>query len=475
MVRQLTTPRRRGWKATLAAFAAAGMVAAHIMACVESPMSFSPTGDLAFTVMDPYTGFDEPLHLVEDRAYRLMVLSKDRELREVERSYTHMLTAPAFSPDGSQFAYLRLPLLTPEDERRISAFFNERKGAEDNGEDADEAPDWILIAPEGWGPGDAEAGNLGFDSREFPPSLGSTFRNFIRAEELGGLISAELVLRLSSTGDVVGTVPFTIPHLGDDMASVPMPYFMAYLATRPQFGPDGVRVYLSLDGVGMAVNLSTGEKRLHHFGDAAGIAANNHRGFLLSPDGKTLAAADIGTLGFLSTDGKRANYVSLDRRPALGGMAWLDSRSLLVLSEEEAVLDLYDANGNLIRSQVLTGKPDESDEDITAQLAVSPDGEYMVVTYDDAVQFLARDGRVLGSWEAGDTNGVLAQPTFTPDSRQVAFKLLVAEEDEDKLAGTSAIVFFTPEGQELFRVPIPPIPADERPAPPAPATEETPQ
>jgi hypothetical protein len=99
----------------------------------------------------------------------------------------------------------------------------------------------------------------------------------------------------------------------------------------------------------------------------------------------------------------------------------------------------------------------------------------VAVSLGNIIQFLSADGESLGTWQAEDEDQVLVQPVFTPDSRQIAFKLVVAEEGEEEWSGTTAIVFFTPEGQELFRVPIPRIPDDERPAPPAPATEEAPQ
>src|SRR5262249_22330574 len=124
MVRRLIDNRFRGWKESLAFCVAAGAVAWHIMACVESPMSFSPTGDLAVVVVDPYPETKRASDV--DRfastgasVNRLMVLTKDKKLSEIERTSTQMLTAPVYSPDGSEFAYLRLPLLTQEDKTRI--------------------------------------------------------------------------------------------------------------------------------------------------------------------------------------------------------------------------------------------------------------------------------------------------------------------------------------------------------------------
>jgi hypothetical protein len=478
MVRQLTKPHPRGWKAVLAAFVAAGAVAWQIMACIESPMSFSPTGDLAFVVMDPYPKFEQ-FEEVDESFFRLMILSPERELREVERTRTHMLTAPAYGPDGSQFAYLRLPLLTAEDSQRIGAFIERRAEAEEDLKALTETSEWVLIAPMDSGASEEGVGPTDFDELSVLPSLQSTWNKLSAGVVGGGVISAELVVRETATGDVAWTVPIRIPHLGRDGNSVGASYYWAYLATRPQFSPDGLWVYFWLDGFGLAVNPSSGEKRLLHFGNAVDRDMVGHRGFLLSPDGRTIAAVDTGTLRFLATDGKRASYVSLDRAPALGGMAWARDGSLLVLAEEDDFLDRYDANGNLVHSQDLPGEPDESEGE-NDQFALSPDGEYMVIGYGDAVRFFTRDGQLLASWIAGNDRDLLAQPIFTPDSRQVAFKQVITEEDDEKSDNeerirTTHIVFFTPEGQELFRVPIPPIPDDERPAPPAPATGETKQ
>ena len=64
--------------------------------------------------------------------------------------------------------------------------------------------------------------------------------------------------------------------------------------------------------------------------------------------------------------------------------------------------------------------------------------------------------------KGGDTR-LLAQPTFTPDSKRVAFKYLTQE--KDSYPRVEAIVFFSPQGKELSRVPIPRIaPGTTRPA-----------
>jgi phosphopyruvate hydratase len=57
----------------------------------------------------------------------------------------------------------------------------------------------------------------------------------------------------------------------------------------------------------------------------------------------------------------------------------------------------------------------------------------------------------------------LAQPAFAPDGKQVAFKVL-AQKEGDYLRA-AAIAFFTPEGKEVSRTPIPKIkPGTTRPA-----------
>jgi hypothetical protein len=55
---------------------------------------------------------------------------------------------------------------------------------------------------------------------------------------------------------------------------------------------------------------------------------------------------------------------------------------------------------------------------------------------------------VLATWQS--EQNVLVQPTFTPDSKRVAFKLVSA-----KAKRAVAIVFFSPQGRQLSRVPIP--------------------
>ena len=55
---RVVTPRRprwtNRWTARLMIVAATGVLLWHVLACVESPMAFSPNGDLAFTTITPH-------------------------------------------------------------------------------------------------------------------------------------------------------------------------------------------------------------------------------------------------------------------------------------------------------------------------------------------------------------------------------------------------------------------------------------
>jgi hypothetical protein len=466
--RKLTAPRHRGLKAMLAAVVAAGAVAWQIIACVESPMSFSPTGDLAFTVMDPYEG-NEDFHRVTDRAYRLMVLSKDRELREVERSFTHMLTAPAYSPDGSEFAYLRLPLLTPDEAQRMKKFIEERKKQEEAYQEGSDPGFQIGTAPEE----SDDAFNHDFFDAEGNTASGRRFMHSVletMALMRGGpQLRAKLIIRTAATGEKITSVPVGLQFLGN------FDYLWTYLLTRPEYSPDGQRILVTANRYVLTISPATSDTRLFAVGAKASA---------LSPDGNMLAALidsfdtsnnKTALLALIDMDGERAVHVRLRNDPSLSGLTWIGNDMLALLKDGGGALDVYDADGHFVHSVPIPAVEHSGDES-DGELAVSPDGGYMAVSFRSVVHFLSADGQPLGTWQADEeSDEFLVQPVFTPDSRQVAFKLVTVEEGEDEWPGTTAIVFFSPEGQVLFRVPIPRIPEDERPAPPAPATEETPQ
>ena len=116
MVRQVKAadpPTTAGWKAILAMTVAGGALLWHVLACIESPMAFSPSGkDLAFVTGGPSLAEGKDAHLAGARVFRMMVLSDGKHIRAVEQTDRHLLTAPAYSPNGQQLCYFRVPLLT---------------------------------------------------------------------------------------------------------------------------------------------------------------------------------------------------------------------------------------------------------------------------------------------------------------------------------------------------------------------------
>jgi hypothetical protein len=120
------------------------------------------------------------------------------------------------------------------------------------------------------------------------------------------------------------------------------------------------------------------------------------------------------------------------------------------------------ADGTVVGS-VHLGLPEHNyAEAATGELAVTQDGKHAVVSYVEDVFFLRVGEGLIKHLQCGEERG-LVQPTFTPDSKLVAFKYM--EEEEGSYPRATAIAFFTPEGAEVSRVPIPRIdPATTRPA-----------
>jgi hypothetical protein len=187
----------------------------------------------------------------------------------------------------------------------------------------------------------------------------------------------------------------------------------------------------------------------------------------LSPDGKTIATLQKGCLGFFRTDGALAGYVRCETKTSPAGLVWADKDTLAILRSDKVAdklvltLSFVKSNGSIAKTVSLP-EMDAGDDADSGQLALSPDGRYIVVCFEKGTYFLDSGGTLLTAWTGGDKD-VLAQPTFTPDGKRVAFKLL--HKGEGDVARVTAIAFFSPAGQELHRVnlPLPPAPAT-RPA-----------
>src|SRR5262249_10891735 len=215
-----------------------------------SPMSFSPTGDLAFVVMDPYPETKrasdvDRFALTGASVNRLMVLTKDKKLSEIERTSTQMLTAPVYSPDGTEFAYLRLPLLTQEDKTRIDEFVKKRTEIWEHADPGSTAENWIYVTPKTSTPTFPQDDNgdvlKNWTDLTLPPA--PVLEEF-RLVYGGGLIAAELVVRAVSTGELVRSIPLNVPQVQSDVPpNVQGVYTSSYLLTRLQYSPDGAWLY----------------------------------------------------------------------------------------------------------------------------------------------------------------------------------------------------------------------------------------
>ena len=448
MVRTVTQGSRLGWKSVGAVVLASVVVLWHILACVESPMSFSPTGDLAFTVMDPY---DLKNLFRGQKTYRLLVLGKDGKLRELERTSTHMLTGPGYSGDGKRLAYLRIALPTKADVERAEAFMHlvawerarKREAAEVDEPATDDQPkidtQWMYLAP----PGTIDRAPRPVHESAIATELSPKGREAIeKLGHRGVVIPAELVVRDAASGAVTTKVAVdsAVASLKNDNA-----YLFAYLLDRAQFLPDGKRVAAYLFPFSFVTDVSEGKLQLFSYGWPG----------LLSPDGRQLASLSVDnppSVQLSATDGSRTINVKLPGNASPSGLAWIDDRTLAVLEKTKSGdngprLWIYTAEGVLLETSTLAtvGKRDNEN---SGELAASPDGRYLVASVGSSVQFLDRSGQVLATWQS--EQNVLVQPTFTPDSKRVAFKLVSA-----KAKRAVAIVFFSPQGRQLSRVPIP--------------------
>lgn len=419
---------------------AVGAVLWHVLACVESPMSFSPEGDLAFTVVESISEKGRDLdHWIETdvRTYRLMILEADGELREIERTSTHQLSAPAYSPDGKHIAYLRVPLLTPADQERIESLFETRKGKNQATKKDEQAAAWIHFAPEGSSQGAPQSpawrplGVRPWDGS--PPAADPSG---------GGLLPLQLIIRTTG-GELVRSFPIHVPFVVErgkdaDRENYDPQYFYNYVLNRPEYDPRGEWIYFWANFQVFAVDLAAGE--VHRFDELSW-------GVKLSPDGRIIASLTENSLDLVQTDGNRVVRARRIRESDVpGALAWVDEGTLAVEGDKE--IDLYSKEGIHLRSLAV---PPFDEDDKLMTLATSPDGRYMAVAAGERARFITSAGEVIGETQTYE-DMVLSHPAFTPDSKQVAIKLV---RKEQSYFHTEAIVFYSLTGDELSRVPIP--------------------
>jgi hypothetical protein len=441
------------------AVALAGLVW-HILACVESPMSFSPNGkDLAFTTMEPYTlalsrDDDKGLARAGPHDYRVMILVGGKDLQLVEESPDYILTAPGYSPDGKHLCYLKIPLLTPEGREALLKAIENANGHR--------LPPSVV--PVGWATTQSAASATAPASQPadvvrdltLPPAPddGDTPGRVTDAP----IIPATLVIRDVQTNKVTGCYRVALPapqldHLEETMGAL-------YDMTHPQYSPDGKWVYFCAGYALIAVNLAEPEERLL----AAPVMQAQ-----LSPDGQWFAIRLPKAIGFVQFDGQARMYPSMGSES--GGIAWLDKETAVFRQKtkepgETAVekVEFLHINGTLARSLALSLQREPSDIDGSGQFAIAPDGRHMVVADGEYVFFTDEDGKSVGHYQ--DKELPMYDPVFAPDSSRVAFKRF-SKVDSDTVGHlrVAEIVFFTPEGKELSSVKVPPIkPTATRPA-----------
>jgi len=449
MVRPLTHLKRfiTGWKGMLAIAVAAGAVLWHLLACVESPMAFSPSGDLAFVTMEPYEGKD--LMLAGPQCYRLMVLPKGgKAVRVIEETVDAMLTAPAYSPDGQQLAYLRIPLLSDQQAQQVKEDIDTRKAAMGQ----------ATTKPATSQPATQES--LALEDLTLP--AGQKASDFYLGVELFPTHPVTLVVRDAKTDTVLSKTTIEVPMFAD--SRMPDSFLKAYLLTRPQYSPDGKWVYFCLADMVLAVNPT--EKKQRFLAAPAEVAT-------LSPDGKTLALLKEPAIGFVQTDGEMAVFKRWNQEPSFSGIGWLDNQTVAVPVQEgqepdktKLVLALIRKDGTLAGKKILPLPPEGGI--INQQDAIAPNGKRIVIANPAGLYFMDGEGKLLGKIEyprkatgpPEEPPEYFFKPTFTPDSKQVAFKVVSKGRN-----GVSAIAFFSPEGKELSRVSVPPIkPGSTRPA-----------
>jgi len=410
----------------------------------------------------------------------------------LEETTDALLTAPGYSPDGQRLVYLRIPLLTAEQSQKLGRESDARlKPLEDAvseawlqwwasggaGKKAEAQPGEAA----GWQPSDAGATQpteaaatqpaIEIVDAALPPVTG-TFTAMANTVFLPAA-TAELVVRDVHSGQVVWQTPVELPTPG---------HADIYMHTRPEFDAAGEWVYFTTGPVAMAVNPASGEKRV--------VAGKNLLG-RLSPDGRTYAVFTPGegdrqsVVGMIGTDGEMALYRRVPADSVLA-VSWLDEQTLGLVAETEPrpqasavpiatqpaatqpetnrtlVLHRLRRDGTLLGPIHATlptataGQPDG-----VRSIAIAPDGRHMVISNAGAV-FATVEGRVLGQWRSPE-KVVLEQPTFSPDSSRVAFK--VSREIGEKTVRTEAIAVFSADGKLLYRVEIPAItPGTTRPA-----------
>ncbi len=446
--RKALTPK---WKAAVALSVAMLAVLWHLLACVESPMAFSPDGKtLALTVLD----HSEKGLVPGDAVFRLMVITDHKKLTVLEESADKKLSAPTYTPDGKSLAYVRVPLPTKE---QLGAIMQISKEG-DEARDAQAAKLIALLQPKHQ-PASSPATRKAATAQtagtptaklarvELPPV--KEMIDLVREYYAGPEWPCEIVLRDAQTFEISKVIPFKMHALS--FSNKPLEGMeMAYIFTQPQFSPDGGKLYVAAGAEIVAVDLPSGETEL--------VAAP---GTLpaLSPDGKTLAVLSEGCVALVHLDGDLTVWKQLKDIEAPWSMAWIDNNTLGLVRKTDS--------GHV---QVGIGRDGKetpgialpTDEKEILSLARAKAGNMAISG--STITLLDAKGKTTATipeMKGAESKRVLGNPTWSNDSQTLAVRLT----RDAETAATVAVLFFDRAGKPLGRVDIPRVRRDSsRPA-----------